>query len=697
MHIFFGHTKHINLEDFRMSKIDTGQLSLFDVIDGGKHEEISPEESQDHAISVTYVRFLSQELTTYQELFEGYDELYATTFSFSVPFIEKIMHGFARGKVIVGFDKLITPNLAELFALQEYTIDYVCNSPYLQERIQADEFHFYVPECLVNHQKLYLLKSDDGRVRTITASANFSQGAWNGSQIEGFTVCDDPECFDRYYENFETLLEFCTDRISKDAKPIKENGENAEELPINKKIVAEKSLVIHDNTSDEEQEYIFQAEKLNKKWQDRIKSINFSPSSDGKILLDCKQMNCILGKIKKEISRQKDQQAINPQFLIDYASESVSFNNNPMDLNPDPCAVKNDISCLLEYMNGFNLFTKNTYRLKQQYWKVLNYLFLSPFIAMLRYEGSRYGYEDRFFPMYMLIYGDSDAGKTGFIHFVRQMMFGKKITALNQNNFTPQHMTELKLTVKGCPVLIDELTNKYWQYAKNIVKMDVDLIQQKIIDHPIFVMLSNDVKSVIPELSKRVIVIKLNNRLDRTTAVLNAKRINTLRKTVSTFLYREYLRRMFVEIKTLVAEMQAHENDEESTWIPDIFNISTNVLIQILADMGFESPNELSTFDWFDYMGDSAIGESAFNIIYEEYRHNQHIFSANPSINELEIDFSCYDRDTSNKKLNILYDELPADYECRKVGTKAILKLDVVSKSTGLSFKKKLFWKSWRR
>ena len=49
------------------------------------------------------------------------------------------------------------------------------------------------------------------------------------------------------------------------------------------------------------------------------------------------------------------------------------------------------------------------YLLKTLYWKVLNYLFLSPFIAKLRYEGDRFGYEDRFFPMYMLIYGDSDA------------------------------------------------------------------------------------------------------------------------------------------------------------------------------------------------------------------------------------------------------------------------------------------------
>lgn len=475
--------------------------------------------------------------------------------------------------------------------------------------------------------------------------------------------------------------------------PIKENGENAEELPISKKIVVEKSLIIHDNSNDDEKEYVFKAEKLSKKWQDRINAIKINHSSDGKIMLDFKQMKSIFGGIKKDITRQKEQQAVNPQFLINYSASTASFNDKMLNLNPGMEDVKADIDCLVEYMNGFNLFTKDTHRLKQQYWKVLNYLFLSPFIASLRYEGNRCGYEDRFFPMYMLIYGDSDAGKTGFIHFVRQMMFGEKIAALSQKEFSTQPMAGLKLSVKGCPVLIDELTGTYWKYAKDIVKMDTDLVRQKITDHPVFVMLSNDIRSVAPELSKRIIVIKLDNRLDRTAAVLNGKRINTLRKSVSTALYHEYLRRMLIEVQVLITEMQTHEEDEESTWIPDIFNISVMVLKQIFEEAEIDCPNELKDFSWFDYMGDSAIGENALTIIREEYGHNQGIFLANPAINELEIDFSCYDSGVSRKKLSTLHDELPADHECRIVGTKAVMKLDVVTKSTGLKFRKKPFWK----
>lgn len=206
-------------------------------------------------------------------------------------------------------------------------------------------------------------------------------------------------------------------------------------------------------------------------------------------------------------------------------------------------------------MEGFDLFTKDTSRLKTLYWKVLNYLFLSPFIAKLRYEGDRFGYEDRFFPMYMLIYGDSDAWKTGFINLTRQLMFNENWTPWRKT-FSSKPMTSLKSDVKGCPVLIDELTPTYWKYAKDIVKMDVNLIRERLINHPTFVLLSNDINNVSPELSKRIIVINLDNRLDRTSAAYNGKKINTIRKNIDNALYCEYLRRMFEAVDTLIEGIQ---------------------------------------------------------------------------------------------------------------------------------------------
>lgn len=673
-----------------MKTNDSSQLSIFEVIPGLQEDmEQTPEDK----IAITKVKFLSQELSTYEEIFRGYNELRVITYSYALSFIEDIMRYFDRGEVIIGFDKLINKNAAELLALQEFSTNFVCRNSYLQKRIHNDEFRFYVLNDLVSHQKIYLLKADDGRVRTITGSANFSERAWTGEQIECVTVCDDPECYEVYASQYETLQLFATAEISKNAIPIEKDGENADELPFFKKLEKEHAIVLHDSQNEEEQEYAFHADKLDKEWEDRLKAIKLKPSKDGKILFEIKHMKTLLGAIRKDNARKKERQLINPQFILDFDNHTAVYNQVPFNLSPDATAVTNDLENLIEYMDGFNLFTKDTIRLKTLYWKVLNYLFLSPFIAKLRYEGDRFGYEDRFFPMYMLIYGDSDAGKTGFINLTRQLMFNEKMNALTQDYFSSKPMTSLKSDVRGCPVLIDELTPTYWKYAKDIVKMDVNLIRERLTNHPTFVLLSNDINNVAPELSKRIIVINLDNRLDRTAAAYNGKKINSIRKNIDNALYCEYLSRMFEAVDTLIEEIQKHDDENKDEWIPDIFEVSSNVLIGIMQDYNITIPAEFHTFTWFDYMGDAVIGEKSTGIIRDEYTHNSGIFHIDTAKNELEIDFSCYDDNESKKKLRILHDELPADVECKIVGTKAVLKLDAIKKHSGINFKKKPFWR----
>ena len=668
----------------KSNNIDNAQMSLFEIIPGMKEEKVS-----DDIISVTKVKFISQENTTYEDLFIGYNELRVITFSYALSFIEKIMHFFDRGEVILGFEQLVNKNVAALIANQQFSINEICKNSYLQKRIIDNEFKFYVLNDLVSHQKVYLLKADDGRVRTITGSANFSQRAWTGDQIETVTVCDDYECYKVYQKQYETLQQFSTDEIAKNAVPISEDGDNAEELPFFKRIEKENAVLIHDINSCEEKEYAFHAEKLNKDWEERLKAVKLKSAKEGKILLEVKHIRNMLTGIKKDIQIKRKRERINPQFVLDYVNHSAVYNQKEFFLTPDPDDVKSDLLNIYEYMSGFDLFTKDTVRLKTLYWKVLNYMFLSPFIAKLRYEGNLFDYEDRFFPMYMLIYGDSDAGKTGFINLTRQLMFGEKMNPLTQDYFSSKPMTSLKTDVKGCPILIDELTPTYWKYAKDIVKMDSMLIKEKITNHPTFVLLSNDINNVAPELSKRIIVINLDNRLDRTTAAYNGKKINSIIKNIGNSLYCEYLRRMFEGVDNLIEELQEHDNKDKKDWIPDIFTLSSGILQDIMIESGTEVPAEFRVFTWFDYMGDAVISEKADGIIRDEFTHNSKIFTENESRNELEIDFSCYDTNESKKKLRILHDELPADVECKIIGTKAVLKLNVIREHTGLTFKTK--------
>ena len=104
---------------------DSNQLSIFEVIPG--LQEDTKETSEDK-IAITKVKFLSQELSTYEDIFRGYNELRVITYSYALSFIEDIMRYFDRGEVIIGFDKLINKNAAELLALQEFSTNFVCHN-----------------------------------------------------------------------------------------------------------------------------------------------------------------------------------------------------------------------------------------------------------------------------------------------------------------------------------------------------------------------------------------------------------------------------------------------------------------------------------------------------------------------------------------------------------------------------------------
>lgn len=669
-----------------MNKTPEGQITMF--------ENYSNINYKDGQIRVSEMSYISSKMSTWEEIFSGYNEIKVMTFSYSLPFISKVMKLYERGEVIVGFDHLVGKDLADLFALQEYSTNYICKNRYLQERIEDETLKFYVVNDLVSHQKVYLLKADSGKVRTILSSGNISEKAWSGEQIENYVVCDDISCYENYLQAYALLKELSTDKIAKDAKPIKEDKENVDKLPVFQKIKSEHAVVIHTDNIENDKEYVFHAQKLSKDWEARIKSVKIEPSIEGKILIDAHKLAVLLGSIKKEVKEKKEVQKINPQLVIDYENRSMTYNENLFNLNPDINLVKNDIANLVEYMNGFGSFTGDTFRLKTAYWKVMNYMFLSPFIAIFRYIAVQNGYDTRFFPMYMLIYGDSDAGKTKFIETTQKMMFGKIPRKVAKENFSNKPMASLKTEVKGCPIFIDEISTTYWKYARDIVKVDDFLVENHMINHPTFVLVSNEIKAVKPELSKRIICVNLDNRLNKTEAALNDRKIYNIRKSLGTSFYREYVRRMFVACDKLIGDIAEHNLHEHAGWFPDIFRVSSKVIMDIFDDLNISIPSELHEFSWFDYMGDSAIGEKATNIIVDIYNYNRSIIKTNYQKNELEIDFSFYDDKESKIKVNTLHDELPAELECKVIGSKVILKLDKTEELTNLKFKQsKWFWK----
>lgn len=81
----------------------------------------------------------------------------------------------------------------------------------------------------------------------------------------------------------------------------------------------------------------------------------------------------------------------------------------------------------------------------------------TPFMAYLRYFASRNNYDTKLFPMYGVIYGDSNGGKTTFIKFLVKLMCGETVKMNTTEDFTATRIDGLKRVCEGLPLNIDDL------------------------------------------------------------------------------------------------------------------------------------------------------------------------------------------------------------------------------------------------
>ena len=213
-------------------------------------------------------------------------------------------------------------------------------------------------------------------------------------------------------------------------------------------------------------------------------------------------------------------------------------------MNPPAEEVRRDIKNLVNYVNGVENFTGNLENLKTLYWKIILYMFASPFFARLRYFYNRIvpaNSSGKIFPMYMILRGGKNGGKSLIVETVQQLMFNRTLPCIPSKEISPSNFENFKLTIKGCPILIDDATNRNLQYLKDIVKDDYILISGKILDHGTFIFTSNDAEQLKQEISKRVVVFTIKNSIDDDIATQRDAALKKLRDEMHNALYRAYL------------------------------------------------------------------------------------------------------------------------------------------------------------
>lgn len=658
--------------------------SLFDLGDNVCDTTLENQPKVGKQLDVVKTHFLGVETMTWQELFSGYDNIFAITYSSDINFIYKLLDLFKTGEVIFGCEETMSYSLQEIMAYQCKLMERMREEmgdtkDKLIGRIEKEDIRFFVCRNKISHQKIYLLSAEDGRKRVVFGSANMSFSAFSGKQAENISYCDDEGAYDWYMSCYISLKEDCSDAITKNALLLSDDSENLDKLPYNETIAVKKALVIQTiEEAKEDVQFVLDVHGLAKKLAPCVPKAN----KKGIILLDATKAKIIKKQAIEEKSKERERRNEYPQLKIDVENGKVELNGSKVGLDPSEDEIKHDVDLFLRYMNGYNNFHGDVTGMQARYFEFANWFFCSPFMGSFRNIAVRYNQNLLPYPVFGLVYGQSKAGKTSFLETLLKMMIGQK-TKMSAPDFTRSSIEQIKRTVQGAPVIVDDLTNtRFNQHAIETIKNDDFGITENLIHYPAVVISANeDVKAVAPEVIRRTVICRVQAGLTN-TEVMRSSIVRTVQRNIGTAFYREYLRRMMIVVPELIEELKSDESESA----PDILSVSSGIIIEILNEYSDgELPGFVRLVTLEDYFSEKVTGKYAIKTIQDAWKTSKSSFEISEKANELRYNAGApWEADRIKK-------ELPETLEAHKSRDWLVMNLQEARNFFGINFEKSFF------
>lgn len=658
-----------------------------------------------HQTELKYVCYSSVD-----ELFSGFNTLKVITFSYSLSFIDSIISKFDRAEIIIGGSFLVEKDqtyhefLAEVLANNAEVPKLIKKFPNLSTMIEDENIEVRTPNFLIDHRKVYLLQSDDGRTRVITASANFTGKAWNNDIVENIT-CDDTEyAYEVYSEEFETAWANSSDII----KPVEsskrkdpdaaetvadEEADPVTDSSILKKIKETGETIVlqhyrEDTISIENIKYTIDHEKLKEKTKILLKECKFKPK-DGMVELSPKHLVKIEHNQKELLAKKISVKNVSenyPSLTFDYLEQKAFINNKELDLNPPADEIRNNIKQITYLFSNYDNFIGDHAKLKRTHFKILNAILCSPFFAKIRCTSMVRNITTSSLPMFTLIASEtSNSGKTFLVRAALKLMTGKELTGYKASEYGKRQLEVLQEDeIKGLPFFIDEIDNKYIAQIKGLIK-DPEKCENKQIDRmPMLIFASNDVLKPEEPLRKRMVFFTLDaalsSEMDKTSFEGKGKRIL---KNLGTAFYREYLRRMLVKVKETLDHI-IYTKDLPDGYYTDIMKISSETILDIFKEYSGEVPEYVRVLSFREDYSSDANTEDAIREIHDFIKDNPKSVKITKTFVTIEVGT---DRNSVNR-LKSWKNILPAEMKVTEQSTISSFKITINTKELKEKFEK---------
>lgn len=389
-------------------------------------------------IEVIYSKFIDQRRMDYKSLFGGFDHLKVITFSYGLGFVETVADMFEDVEIIIGSMNTVRPDIVEVAMHQKLEMKRLSKRKRLVERVKDGSVRIYFNMRKMSHEKLYILYADDGRCRIITGSANLSKRAFTGGQYEEITCFDgDAVMFDNRLARFESLKGMSSTTplepaVMVDFASVAGDSEGElESVPVMRAKGVVYLCDMPEDADEVETFYTFDPKDMTEEEREqyaamREHKVDYKPVAGGRVIIPDEVRRVI--SAAREAKAEREVRAVAyPKFHYDTESGTATLNGEAYEVQPEGAWV-DDAHRISDIMRGYDSFIGDVEVTKQQFFKVLAFMFTAPFMTRVRKVAMRHGYSFTLFPLYCILYGDSNAGKTTFMELCLQAMYGSSQT-----------------------------------------------------------------------------------------------------------------------------------------------------------------------------------------------------------------------------------------------------------------------------
>ncbi len=549
-------------------------------------------------LDVVYARALNTGVFQRDELFGGFTKMRALTYSASIPMVMALLRDYEYEKFecIFGHGGIIGAEPEKLLRFQR-VMDEKLNDGFvsiagldperqkiLYDRVAEGTARFHVVKDVIAHAKIYLLE-DGERRRVVVGSANLSETAFSGRQAETLVVYDDdPIAWEHFDNQYQAVLETATTEV-----PIREKTIAADLLPIDEtplfKNVRESgsdTTIYVPAPTDQEAKYgtpsvLVDIDKI--PTVERAALSDFQRDRNG----NADHITITPTRVRQvgrmPVARAEDEQENVQLPSLSYNHGEFVHMDTTLDLRTDPADVKSDAALLTEFFNNYRGdFVGDVKRLQTDYFTFMSWFYFSPFLCGLRNRSLRQGNFNFSQPMFAILYGQSNCGKSSLVDTLMISMFGYgKKSFVPNNAFTPGRVRGLRQEFRRHPMIFDDVsTNRFRQYSEEVVK-DGEISHGA--EYPCITLLMNrDTKRFKEEIVKRSLMIYTRTSLPGNNPEAHERlqaSVSRIQNDLTTSFYREYLRRMSERIE---AEPGSGEGDM------DVLNLSSSLLCRLFAE-----------------------------------------------------------------------------------------------------------------